>query len=781
MKFSLGMVLALCLAGLQFLAVSIVVFSSYVTSEKVLLAHARDLLSDVGTNTIEHSKGFLTPARGAVELATRLAENQVIASDDPQLLEKLLFQQLQISPQFAGVFYGDETGNFVYVMRSDGPGPFRSKLVRHDDGGRETDLIWRDNEFRVVESRPDPGDTYDPRTRLWYLEAREKLGSIWTEPYIFFTSQTPGITAASPVFDEAGELQGVVGVDIGIDAISDFLSHLNIGENGAALILNRNGDVIAHPDKELLRTRNADGTFRFANIEEIADPAAQAAFANLSRDGTISVDEEVYSRFDYEGSTYVATIMPLISEELPWTIAVYAPEADFTGEIAANRSQNVWIAAGIALISGLFGLVLANYIHKPVRAFAVRASLVSQGEVPATAPLPKTYRELERANETLVKAIADRKAWETEYGRTFDLSSRGMAQIQAGTGKILRANAKFASMLGYEPEEIMAFRICDFSHPGDPVAAVFLPDAGDVGSEYAEEKRYVKKDGSVIWVSENVIVIRDDANAPQHAVVTVDDITERKASERKIQQLNRDLSHSARVNVMGQMATSLAHELNQPLLAITQNMDAALYALENKSSNPEDLRTILTETDAQAHRAGDIIKALRGFVKKEGVEKTQFDCEELLEQTLHLLRSEAKEHNIEILSETQGAEPVYGSRVQIAQVLANLLRNAVEAIADSDATSGTIIVRIGDTEEGTMITVADTGPGFNENLDLFEQFETTKEDGMGLGLSICRTIVEGHRGRLWYEKDDHGRSRFCFTLPSLTPKASIGRPNALAH
>jgi signal transduction histidine kinase len=111
----------------------------------------------------------------------------------------------------------------------------------------------------------------------------------------------------------------------------------------------------------------------------------------------------------------------------------------------------------------------------------------------------------------------------------------------------------------------------------------------------------------------------------------------------------------------------------------------------------------------------------------------------------------------------------------------NLLRNAVEAIADSGAATGHIIVRIENTDEGTMISVTDTGPGFNETLDLFEQFESTKEDGMGLGLSICRTIVEAHRGQLWYEKDALGRSRFCFTLPSLAPKPKPGRQNALVH
>ncbi len=770
MKFSLGMILALCLAGLQFAAVTTVVFSSFLTSEKVLLEHARELLSDVGTNTIEHSKGFLKPARGAVELATRLAENQVIASDDYEQLEKLLFQQLQISPQFSGVFYGDEAGNFVYVMRSDGPGPFRSKIIMREGVERFTELIWRNDRYSVVEERSDATDTYDPRDRPWYQSTKTKKTSIWTDPYIFYTSQTPGITAASPVFDLDGGLRGVVGVDIGIEAISEFLSRLNIGENGAALILNRNGDVIAHPNQDLIRKENGDGSFRFVNIGEIDDPVAQAAFGRLVAGDGVSVDREIESRFDYGGSTYVSIVMPMISEALPWTIAVYAPEADFTGEIKDNRTQNVWIAVAIALVSGGIGLLLANYIHKPVRAFAVRASLVSQGEASASDPLPQTYKELERANETLVHAIAERRRSEAEYGRTFDLASRGMAQIQAKTGKLIRVNSKFENMLGYDHDEILQLTVHDVSHPDDPVAAVFLDKRNARGSEYAHEKRYLRKDGGTIWVSENVIVIRDESDVPIHAVVTVDDITSRKASEQKIQQLNLDLTHSARVNVMGQMATGLAHELNQPLLAITQNMDTALYMLQKRADNDDGFRTILQETDRHAHRAGDIVKALRGFVKKDGVEKSQFDFVELLEQTLHLVRHEAKEYGINLRTTVDILEPVYGSRVQIAQVLVNLLRNAIEAIACSDTNERVVTLSAQNTEAGILISIADTGSGFAKDIDLFEQFQTTKKDGMGLGLSICRTIIEAHLGEIWYQCDENSNSQVCFTLPALGPK-----------
>ncbi|GFE50221.1 hypothetical protein So717_19740 [Roseobacter cerasinus] len=782
MKLSLGMILALCLAGLQFVAVTIVVFSSFLTSEKVLLDHARQLLSDVGTNTIEHSKGFLTPAKGAAELATRLAESQVIASDNVRQLEKLLFQQLQISPQFAGLFYGDESGNFVYVMRSRGRAPFRSKIVRQFDDRRTTDLIWRDDSYGAVVYQTDPADTFDPRTRLWYQSASEKLASIWTDPYIFFTSQTPGITAASPVFDDEGALQGVVGVDIDIEAISEFLSRLNIGDSGKALILNKNGDVIAHPNQDLISTANDDGTFRFVNIGEIGDPVARAAFGNLDGDGNkdISVAQETYSRFNFGGSTYVSTVMPVISEALPWTIAVYAPEADFTGEIKANRTQNIWIAGGIALLTAVFGLALAHFIHKPVRAFAVRSSLVSQGEIAASEPLPKTYRELERANETLVQAIAERKKSEAEFGRTFDLSSRGMAQVEAGTGRLMRVNSKFAAMLGYSDRDILDRTMHEISHPDDAVAGFFFADGRHNRSEYLHEKRLLCKDGGVIWVSENVIVIRDEEGTPRHAVVTIDDISARKAADSKIRQLNRDLSHSSRVNVMGQMATSLAHELNQPLLAITQNMDSALYAMKNGMDDSKELMTILEETDRHAHRAGDIIKALRGFVKKDGVERAEFDFEELMEQTLHLVGAEAKDNGVSIRTEIDNLDPVYGSRVQIAQVLLNLLRNAIEAISDANVDLRQICIAAQNADDGLVVRITDTGPGFDEDAKVFEQFETTKEDGMGLGLSICRSIVEAHGGTLWYQQDREGRSQFCFTVPALVPKTTSERRDEIS-
>ncbi|KAB7613780.1 PAS domain S-box protein [Amylibacter sp. SFDW26] len=773
MKLSLGAILAICLAGLQLIAVLSVVLSSYVTSERVLLDHARSLLSDLGLNAIEHSKGFLQPARGTAELAKRLAENEIVASDNPEILEKLLFQNLQISPQFSGLYYGDQTGSFVYVMRSSSIGPYRTKIITNSKGDRVTKFIWRNEDYSVVGTRFDATDTFDPRERPWYKNVLRTRDIIWTDPYIFFSSKKPGITAASPVIKSNGQLDGVIGVDIEIDAISDFLSNLKIGNNGAVIILNRNGDVIAHPNPDLIKIEDADGTLKFANINEILDPIAQAAFGTLPKTDDVTVQTEISSKFKHGGKTYVSTLMPMGQSELPWTIAVYVPEDDFTGGIKDNRTRNIWIAFAIAVITGLLGLKLADRIIKPVRDFAVRAELASKGEVDVSKDLPKTYPELEDANDTLVHEIVQRKISEREYGQTFDLASRGMAEISPNTGRFIRVNSQLADILGYSADEILGMRFSDILHPDDSDTYAFFQDAVHEDYEYNQEKRYLHKDGSTIWLRVNAILIRDEHGKPLHAVATVDDVTAQKVSEVKINGLSRDLSHFARVNMMGEMAAGLAHELNQPLTAITQNADAALSTLQEQTTSDPELTQILTELDQQAHRGADIIRALRGFVRKDEGSKAAFDFSELVEQALHLVQSEASVHGISIVFNAENIPNVFGNRIQIAQVLVNLIRNSIEAIASGNTALKQIDVIAKEIDNFVEVWVEDTGAGVNPDINLFTQFETSKSDGMGLGLSFSRSIVEANGGQLWYDVNSAEKSRFCFTLASAVVNEEV--------
>ncbi len=645
MKFSLGLVLAISLAGLQFLAILIVVSTSFVTSEKAMLQHARDLLAEAGANASAHSNGFLKPAREAAELSKRVIESGIIAEDDTAQLEQFLFQSLQNESQISGLYYGDENGNFVYVMRSDGPAAFRTKIMRRDATSVTTELIWRGPDFAEVEAVLDPDDRFDPRSRPWYETAKAERTTIWTEPYIFFSSQQPGISVAAPVMQD-GEMTGVIGVDIEISTISNFLSQLAISDRGSALILNDNGDVIAHPDMTQIIVPDGDANLSFVSIQEIDDPVAKAAFTRLANDGVVSIERETQTEFAYQGDRYVSLLKPLLGMELPWTIAVYAPESDFTQDIKDNRTRNIWLAAIISFAAALAGLALAELILRPVRAFAVRTALVSQGEVPAAEPLPETYKELEKANETLI-----------------------------------------------------------------------------------------------------------------------DQIAQRREADAKILELNRDLSHFSRVNLMGQMATGLAHELSQPLTAISQNVDAAISTASQQKDTNKDLLDILSELDDQAHLGGDILRALRGFVRKDQGEAAPFDVNELLAQTERLLHHEASTHGIALRFDVPPLPMVTGNRIQIAQVLINLIRNAMEAITEADSPVKEVLVSAKAMPEALEIWVDDSGPGIDPDVTLFKQFETSKKDGMGLGLSICRTIAEANGGRLWFDREHKDRTRFCLSLP----------------
>lgn len=647
MKLSLGSILAISLAGLQFLAILIVVSTSYLTSERAMLEHARDRLAEAGENASEHSSSFLLPAREVAELTKRVIESGIIDVNDLASFETFLFQNLQTEMQISGIYFGDESGNFTYVMRSQGPGEFRTKIIRPLQRAKTANLTWRNADFSVVETSIDTADSFDPRIRPWYMQAKQENTTVWTAPYIFFSSRQPGISVAVPIIIN-GVYVGAIGVDIEISTISTFLSELTLSKNGSALILDENGNVVAHPRMGQMIANDTDDSLSIIGINDIEDPVARAAFSELGSKDVIKVERDTQSEFRYASDKYMSLLKPLSETDLPWTLAVYAPENDFTRGIKDNRRRNIWLAAFVSFLAAIAGLALAELILRPVRAFAVRTALVSQGEVANSTPLPGTYKELEKANETLI-----------------------------------------------------------------------------------------------------------------------DQIAQRREADARILELNRDLSHFSRVNLMGQMATGLAHELSQPLTAIAQNVDAAITTAKEQNDVSHDLLNILSELEDQAHRGGDILRALRGFIRKDQGEKTLFDVNELVRQTEKLLHHEAMEQDVTLRFDVSNMPAVNGNRIQIAQVLINLVRNAIEAITEANSPLKEVSILAHDKPDHLEIWVEDTGPGIAPGLTLFKQFETSKKDGMGLGLSICRTIAEANGGRLWYDHDFKERSRFCLSLSKI--------------
>jgi two-component system sensor kinase FixL len=273
-----------------------------------------------------------------------------------------------------------------------------------------------------------------------------------------------------------------------------------------------------------------------------------------------------------------------------------------------------------------------------------------------------------------------------------------------------------------------------------------------------------RKDGSTFPMELSV----GEANIGETRLFTgfVKDLTERERSERRIEQLQAELMHIARLGELGQMGAALAHELNQPLAAVVNYLQAARRLLQAAPDAPPRVGEAMEKAAAQAERAGQVIRRLREFVAHGETERREENVNALIEEAAALALVGAKSAGITTrLLLRADLPPVLVDKIQIQQVLLNLIRNALEAMEASDERILTVEAL---PDGGLMtITVADTGPGLAPDVaqNLFQPFVTTKARGMGVGLSICRSIIEAHGGRIWASPRDGGGTAFAFALP----------------
>ena len=262
-----------------------------------------------------------------------------------------------------------------------------------------------------------------------------------------------------------------------------------------------------------------------------------------------------------------------------------------------------------------------------------------------------------------------------------------------------------------------------------------------------------------------------EARAGTEKVFTgfIRDLTERQATQRRLHDLQAELAHVARVTAMGTLATALAHELNQPLTAIANYVETARDLLHDPNDEVlEIVRGALNECAMQSVRAGQIVRRLRDYISRGEVDRKAESLKQLVSEASVLAMIGAGERGVEIEVRLETAcDEIFVDRIQIQQVILNLVRNAFEAMDDSPDRR----VRISSCRENSgsiRVTIADSGPGLEPELagKLFEPFNSTKTQGLGLGLSICHTIIRGHAGRIWAEASPLGGTAFHFTLPN---------------
>jgi two-component system sensor kinase FixL len=347
-------------------------------------------------------------------------------------------------------------------------------------------------------------------------------------------------------------------------------------------------------------------------------------------------------------------------------------------------------------------------------------------------------------------------------------------------GKIRSFSAAAERLFGYAESDVL----------GRNVAMLMPSPYRDRHDDYID--RY-KRTGErrIIGIGRIVVGLRRDgtefpmelsvgeASSEGHRIFTgfIRDLTDQQRSELRVKELQSELIHVSRVSAMGTMASTLAHELNQPLTAIANYMEAGRDLLDSGDADDKDLlREAIDEAAKQALRAGLIVRRLRDFVSRGEVEKTVEELPVMIDEASRLGLSGAHERGVRAFFDLDpAATKVVVDRVQIQQVLVNLLRNAFEALTDCADRDIFVTSR----REGSgliRVSVADTGSGIDAALapKLFEAFATTKERGMGLGLSICRTIVEAHGGRIWAEPREGGGTVFHFTILSADSEDTHG-------
>jgi PAS domain S-box-containing protein len=394
---------------------------------------------------------------------------------------------------------------------------------------------------------------------------------------------------------------------------------------------------------------------------------------------------------------------------------------------------------------------------------------------------PLAYRGRQRGSMLILQDVTERVLAERERQRAEHrlrtlfsaLEQAAYAVMITDRNRVVEyVNHAFEQLTGYSKDEIVGKPLLSV-RCGMHDAELYneLLSSVATGRVFSGVLACRRKDGSIYHEERVICPVRDQNGEITHYISTAHDVTERKNAEEVARRHQAELAHVARLSTLGEMTSGLAHELNQPLCAITTYAQTCLRHARNENCRIEDVRYGLEQVVKQAELAGAIFRRLRSFARKGDLVQRKLNLRQVVREVIALIRAELLQNQVALRIESAGEMPfVRGDAIQIEQVILNLIRNSMDAMVTTEATGRRILIRISKTGNGDVkVAISDTGAGCTQEVAdrLFEPFFTTKSTGLGIGLKISQTIIEAHGGRLWMEANTGAGATFSFTLPEM--------------
>lgn len=685
---------------------------------------ARQLRNEVTSRIAARLEQFLRIPHTLNAVHVNAFKTEQINVDDRDKLLRHFWTQMQAFPEVYSTYYGDQRTGYAYGGNQFPNVPLQVHYADDSTKGRLNDYSTKPDGTpdELMASVPD----FDPRKRPWYQDAKRARKPTWSEIYADFTFESLMITAARPVFNKHKRLQGVVGGDLPLSQLSDFLRDLKVGKNGKTFIMERSGYLVASSSEEAV----------FANSKrlkatEINDPLIQATANHIQRAfgdiANIKTDKQL--EFAMNGSTEFVQVSPWQDEiGLDWVIAVVVPEADFMADINANTRITIWLMVIALVIAIIVGLLTSSWVIAPLHSLSEASKRIANGDWDTQLPtkrsdelgqlahsfnimsrqLKDVFGSLEEANTTLEQRVKE---------RTADLA-KAYKKLKSSQAQLVQSE-KMASL-------------------GQMVAGV----AHEINTPLGYVKSNVEMTQELFSQTEEMVNAYD---ALMHTLLSGgEDVDE--------EMLNAQISEVTEI--------------------------ATMFKEDNTF---EETRNLFQDSIYGVEQISELVMNLKDFSRLDQARVDQVSMHDCIDSALNIGKNVVK-HKAEIEKHFDPDLPrVPCSPSQINQVFLNMVSNAAQAIGHDH---GKITIKTSYDDQFVYVTIQDNGKGIPKDVmaKIFDPFFTTKPigEGTGLGLSISYQIINQHKGKIKVASQEGKGTKFLICLPRNTEAPATKKQAAIA-